>query len=166
MKKIYARIASIIMITLLVSVTASAQKKVMYVISSADLESTGYQSELDINDSLLTWDYIVDPWSSADISAGGLEAFYPDYDAIVISEWVGSSSVNNIAADNYQLPIVCFEGYAPRDGRWNWISDNDNMFNQASGDAVDADVMIMQITATTLPRTTTRGMRSYGATGP
>jgi hypothetical protein len=51
--------------------------------------------------------------------------------------------VNNIAADNYQLPIVCFEGYAPRDGRWNWISDNDNMFNQASGDAVDADVMII-----------------------
>jgi len=143
MKKIYTRILTVLFVALVAAAPAISQN-IMYVISGDDLETTPYQSEKDLADSMLTWGYLVDPWNSGDINAGGLEAFYPDYDGIVISEWVGSSSVNNIAVDNYQLPIITFEGFGPRDGRWNWISDNDNMFNQASGEAVDPHILIIE----------------------
>jgi hypothetical protein len=135
MKKIYTRITAVALMVMLVAVAAMGQKTIAFIISAADYESIDNQSEIDINDSLLSWGFTVDIWSSASIQNGDMMSFYPDYDGIVISEWVGSSSVNHIGEDGYLVPVVCMEGYAPRDERWNWISDNTTQFIQASGDA-------------------------------
>jgi hypothetical protein len=127
----------------LVSITGFSQKKLMFVGNAADLESTTYQSEIDLFDSVTAWGFTPEYWSSSDISAGGLESFYPDYDGIFITEWVGSSSVNNIGTDNYQLPIVSMEGWSHRVDRWDWITDNDTEFYQSTDEDSEDDTKII-----------------------
>jgi hypothetical protein len=123
-----------------------SQKKIMFIGAAADLESATYQSEIDLFDSLKVWGFAPTYWASADIQAGGLDAFYPDYDGIFITEWLGSSSIVNIGADGYKLPIVNLEGFAPRSDRWGWIDDNTTEFYQTTAEmaGVNDDYIIIK----------------------
>jgi len=127
MTKIYKSFTAIALMLMFIS-TGFSQKTIMFVGRSTSMDALTYQSEQDLFDSLTAWGYAPEYWSGAEIQAGGLEAFYPDYDGILVSETISSSQVNNLAADGYPLPIVNMEGYVPRDGRWNWLTDNEAGF--------------------------------------
>jgi hypothetical protein len=64
---------------------------------------------------------------------------YSGYDAIFISESVGSGTVVNYKTAGFPIPCVTTEGYAPRTGRWDLLTDNDLQFKQLSGAEKDVD---------------------------
>ena len=61
---------------------------------------------------------------------------YSSYDAIYISDAVGSSTITPFEAAGFPIPCVTNEGYAVRSNRWKWIEEglDDELFIQLSGD--------------------------------
>lgn len=73
-------------------------------------------------------------------------AGYDGYDAIFISEVVGSSSVVNFKNAGFPIPCVSTEGYCVRVDRWDLITDNDAQFKQlSSDDGITDDVLTLVI---------------------
>lgn len=70
---------------------------------------------------------------------------YADYDAVFISEIVGSGDVIAFATAGYPIPCVTTEGYVARVGRWDWITDNAVEFHQIEGTEIDEDVKTLII---------------------
>ncbi|MBN2698247.1 MAG: T9SS type A sorting domain-containing protein [Bacteroidales bacterium] len=144
MKKIYTHLTTLALMLIMISSLISAQKRVIFVGSASTYDGITRQSEIDIMDSIADWGFDVEYWSSAQVSGGELATVYPDYDGIVVSEWVGSSSVNNLATDNYQLPIVTMEGYVHKVSRWDWIVDDATEFVHSSGGLVENNVIVIE----------------------
>ena len=47
-----------------------------------------------------------------------------NYDLILFSETISSSGVTPYKDAGYPIPCVCLEGYAAKEGRWEWITDD------------------------------------------
>jgi hypothetical protein len=47
-----------------------------------------------------------------------------EYDLILFSETISSSGVTPYMDAGYPVPCVCLEGYAAKEGRWEWITDD------------------------------------------
>jgi hypothetical protein len=82
--------------------------------------------------------------------AGGLYATadgYADFDALFVSESIGSSSANNYLAAEFPIPCVVTEGYVVRSDKWGLLADHgETYFAQASSATLNADVLTMEIT--------------------
>ncbi|MBN1131585.1 MAG: T9SS type A sorting domain-containing protein [Bacteroidales bacterium] len=145
MKKIYKSFIAVALILASVSTTAFSQKAVMLIGRSASLESLTYQSEQDLFDSLAAWGYGPVYFTGADAAS----ADFSQYDGILVSEQISSGDVNYLGdpeAETYiPIPIVNMEGYVPRDGRWNWLSVNDEttFIHTAEGEGSEDDQYIV-----------------------
>lgn len=73
---------------------------------------------------------------------------YDGYDAIFISEVVGSGSVVNFKNAGFPIPCVSTEGYCVRVDRWDFLTDNDAQFLQASSTDLTADVLTLVLDET------------------
>ncbi|MBN2213692.1 MAG: T9SS type A sorting domain-containing protein [Bacteroidales bacterium] len=63
---------------------------------------------------------------------------YADYDAVYISEIVGSGDAVAYATAGFPIPCVTTEGYAVRSDKWAFITNNDTEFHQSgSGERTD-----------------------------
>jgi hypothetical protein len=72
-------------------------------------------------------------------------AGYDGYDAIFISEVVGSGSVVNFKNAGFPIPCVSTEGYCVRVDRWDFITNNDEQFKQASSADLNSDILTLVI---------------------
>ncbi len=118
---------------------AFAQNKLLYVGITDDPVDTKLIEYLDPQGYTVTFvteaDFKVAPYDVA--------ATYDAYDAIFISEVVGSGSVVNFKTAGFPIPCVTTEGWAVRSDRWGFITDNDNHFKQLSSTDVTSDVTTM-----------------------
>ncbi len=72
---------------------------------------------------------------------------YTGYDALFVSESIGSSSANNYKAAGFPIPCVLTEGYAVRSDKLGFIPENtDTYFKQASSADLTADALTLVIT--------------------
>lgn len=138
MKKIYK--ITLFLIVLLLSNAAFSQYNLLFVgdpISHDSLLIPYLESE----------GYYVTGITDDDFAAGYATAdAYSGFDAIFISEIVGSGDVVNYKNAGFPIPCVTTEGYVTRNERWDFITDNDVQFKQASGAEITDDIKTLVIT--------------------
>ena len=126
---------------LLLSKAALCQYNLLFVGSaeeSGDVELIAYlEGEGYTITAITTDDFKLDAYKAA--------AGYASYDAIFISEIVGSSDVLNYMEAGFPIPCVTTEGYAVRTNRWQFITNDDTEFKQASGGEFGDEIKIMVI---------------------
>jgi hypothetical protein len=72
---------------------------------------------------------------------------YAGFDALFVSESIGSSSANNYLTAGFPIPCVVTEGYVVKTSRWGILADeSENYFLQASSANLNADVLTIVIT--------------------
>lgn len=130
---------TLILLAFILSNAAIAQKNLLYVGITDNTVDTKLIEYLDPQGYMITFvtedDYKVAPYDDA--------ATYAAYDAIFISEVVGSGSTVNFKTAGFPIPCVTTEGYAVRSDKWALITDNDNHFKQLSSADVTTDVTNM-----------------------
>jgi hypothetical protein len=87
--------------------------------------STGtYASDGQFADSLTSWGYQVGFINQSDFDATAPE--WSNYIGIFINEPVNSGKVAKFgpSRDNYPVPCICFEGWAPKVANWGWLGDD------------------------------------------
>ena len=124
MKKLYP--IYLFFALLLLSNAAFGQTKLLFVGSSTDDGDTLLRYNL-INEGYVIGDIVEDGVFLTDYAAP--EA-YADYDAVFISEIIGSGNANAFRDAGYPIPCVSTEIWVTRTGNWGWIEDND----QVNGD--------------------------------
>ena len=82
-------------------------------------------------------DFATTPYAAA--------ANYNKYDAIYISETLGSSQVVNFKEAGFPIPCVTNEGYAVRTDRWGFLMDDASEFIQPSGTARTPEALTLVI---------------------
>lgn len=140
-KKLYPIILS--GLALVMSVTLSAQYEILFLgVEDNPLDS-------------MTMDYLqLEGYNvtfvSADEFGGGIYSTadgYTDFDALFVSESIGSSSANNYLTAGFPIPCVVTEGYVVRTDKWGLLADHgETYFAQASSANLTADVLTMVIT--------------------
>lgn len=123
------------------SQTASGQFYLLYVGDAED------SSDIVLSNYLRGERYDITMISSSEFSGGSYETAdaYKNYDALYISEIVGSSSVVPYKTAGYPIPCVTTEGYAVRVDRWDFISDNDAEFLQSGSTGRTEDIKTLVI---------------------
>ncbi len=132
---------TLLILAFIMSNAAVAQENILYVGITDDpvdtelmeyLYAEGYSTTFVTED-----DFKVAPYDT--------NITYEPYDAIFISEVVGSGSTVNFKNAGFPIPCVTTEGYAVRSDKWALITDNDNQFKQLSSADVTSDVCTMMM---------------------
>ena len=141
MKRLY-KITFVFLAIFFVSGTLFAQKNLLFVGKTDEVSDTRLMEFLDLQGYSITF-VTEDDFKAA---TPYNEAFaYDGFDAIFISEIIGSSSANNFKTAGFPIPCVSAEGYCVRKDRWDLITDNDTQFKQASSTELNADVLTLII---------------------
>lgn len=141
--------SSLMFLTLLASNNVSfAQNNLLFLgaentgLDSAMIESLGYEDYKVTFVSSTDFKATDSPYESADA--------YADYDALIISESIGSKDANNFQVAGYPIPVVSCEGFTLKSGRWGFFTSETeaDLFIQASSSSLDENVLQMVITNT------------------
>lgn len=135
MKKRYSQSLILIALLTLISIYAHGQKSILFIgrESVPDLHA----SDKDLVDSLTSWGLSVSYLDDSEYQNMD-ENVYTGLDGIFFNEPIDSKTVTNFGpAHNYPLPCICLEGYAPRQGRWEWITDNTTEYHSSATGSTD-----------------------------
>lgn len=82
-----------------------------------------FASDKFLKDSLVSWGYTVEYLDDNVFEQSAPQ--WSNYLGVFINETVSSSNVKPFgnSRDNYPVPCVCLEGWAPNPDRWGWIND-------------------------------------------
>jgi hypothetical protein len=137
-----------ILLVIMMGNTAFAQYNLLYV-GKGDAGVTEPSDPVDVKltEFLFSQGYTTNFVGENDYKAAPYDdaATYEAYDAIFISEVVGSGSVVNYKTAGFPIPCVSTEGYCVRTDKWALITDNDAQFLQLSSADVTADVLTLVI---------------------
>ncbi len=144
MTKFYNFLFSVLAL-LAMSATITAQNNILFVgksDNSLDSMTADYLQLEGYNVTLVDeTDFKASPsvWETPDGYAG--------FDALFVSESIGSSSANNYKTAGFPIPCVATEGYVVKTSRWGILADeSEAYFKQASSASLNADVLTMVIT--------------------
>lgn len=150
MKNFYSSAFAFMLALMIFAIDGFSQKPILFV----GRESGGpYQSDVDMVDSLTSWGYAPEFWTSEDfqarVSPDFVDLDYSNFEAIVINESVDSKAMAAFGTtDDYPLPCVNMEGYAVATGndRWEWVSDNGTGLYQTpdAGGTADDQILIIK----------------------
>jgi hypothetical protein len=132
---------TLVLLVFILGNTAFAQNNLLYVgvtDDPVDNSLTEYLGQVGYAVTFVSQDdFKVAPYDDA--------AAYEAYDAIYISEVVGSGSVVNFKTAGFPIPCVSSEGYCVRAERWDFLTDNDAQFLQLSSADVTEEVKTLVI---------------------
>ncbi len=134
---------SIFLIVLFMSCTTFAQFEILY------LGKADNPLDVALKDYFVLEGYNVTLISEDDFKGAAFATAdgYADYDALFVSESIGSSSANNYKEAGFPIPGVITEGYAVRSDKLGLIPENtETYFKQASSAELTADALTLVIT--------------------
>jgi hypothetical protein len=114
--KIYYLATTLVLILLCLNTRAQA-KKILFLSNV----NPPVPADSLIVDSIKLWGYDVVPVNTDEFAV----ADYASYDALYISESIGSSGANPFQVAGYPIPCLCSEPYVVRSNRWGWIDHSD-----------------------------------------
>ncbi len=141
MKRIYTYFLTFFIISALTAISVYSQKSVLLI--GAGTTEDEYASDKDYMDSLVSWGYTVEYWDD-DVFNSAVPT-WNDYLGVFINETVGSGNVAGFGPlrDNYPVPCVCLEGWAPNENRWAWLSSNTDDYKESTTGTDDELIFVV-----------------------
>jgi hypothetical protein len=142
MKTIYTKFLMMFVLLFLISHFSFGQKTIMFL--GRENSPDSYAADRDMVDSLTAWGYTIDYWDDSDF-----QTITPDYtgvSGIFVNEPVDSKTVGGFGPDrdNYPVPMITTEGWAPRTDRsgWGWVPGEADMVTAASYSDKELSIII------------------------
>lgn len=133
MKKLYLFISCFVLLCLL-NGAITAQTKTILIVGEG-LNPNENKIDEEMMSRFPDWGFGVQYMEDGAFQGSSVDILSDIY-GVVLSETVASGNVVAFHTWNYPVPCFCMEMYAPRSGRWGWLTNNDEMFTRHD-DATD-----------------------------